>query len=254
MKLYKYRTINKFTLINLFLGTVYYPRASELNDPCDAQMRVTKPGDSAMHHNLATELFSEALPPGAQIDREGVSGDLGVLFNSLADAKIKEFCSRGIYSLSEDPTHHLMWSHYADSHRGLCIEYEVNPSDHPFFGPVQYTSSHEPTRFVDVHSDPDSAIRKYYFDKSIPWQYEREWRLLTKQGGALGVDLFKVSALIVGARTPDIDCLAIASLAISRDIPLRRAKAGDDSKEVTLQNVEPSHFATECARRAGIAA
>ena len=147
-----------------------------------------------------------------------------------------------------------MWSHYADSHRGLCIEYEIDPNAHPYFGPVQYTVEHQATQLEEILRDSNSAVRKYYFDKSAPWRYEREWRLLTIKGGTLGVDLFNISALILGARMPDIDGLAIASVAMSRELPFFRAKVGEDSKAVILNKLDSSAFATECARSAGVAA
>ncbi len=253
MKLYKYRALNKFTLTNLSLGTVYYPRASELNDPCDAQMRVTKPTEKTLINELAMDLFSEGLVPGVEIDRAHYAGDFESLFHPFADAKIEEFCSRGIYSMSELSDNHLLWSHYADSHRGICIEYEINPDAYSYLGPVRYSDTHEATKFEEIFKRPEEAIRKYYFDKAMAWQYEREWRLLTNRGGTLGAEIFDISAIILGARTSDIDCLTVISLAMSRGISLRKAQVGDDSKDVILQEIDPKPFATACAKRCGIA-
>jgi Protein of unknown function (DUF2971) len=36
-----------------------------------------------------------------------------------------EICKRTIYCLTPDPTSILMWSHYADHHRGICLEFDV---------------------------------------------------------------------------------------------------------------------------------
>lgn len=71
----------------------------------------------------------------------------------------------------------LMWAHYADEYRGICIEYDLYSFDHirPFLQPVFY-SDRRPciTSFKELNS---------YFHvvasitKALEWQYESEWRL-----------------------------------------------------------------------------
>src|ERR1039458_3080564 len=34
----------------------------------------------------------------------------------------REICKRRIYCLTPDPCSTLMWSHYAENHRGICLE------------------------------------------------------------------------------------------------------------------------------------
>ena len=48
----------------------------------------------------------------------------------------------GIFSLTEDPCDMLMWGHYAESHRGVCLEFSVTDED-PFglAQPVVYSTA-----------------------------------------------------------------------------------------------------------------
>ena len=46
----------------------------------------------------------------------------------------------GALALSETDNHVLMWSHYADSHSGICLKFKASDST-PFFGEALPTLS-----------------------------------------------------------------------------------------------------------------
>ncbi len=69
----------------------------------------------------------------------------------------------------------LMWSFYADEHRGICLVFDAN---HDFFKaarPVLYT--HSP---VDVQHFSDSGEEgdRLAFCKPLAWQFQKEWRIV----------------------------------------------------------------------------
>jgi len=226
VKLYKYRAANKNTVISLWLDISYFAAASQLNDPCDSQMTIVKPTEKSQIDAIAVKIFEEALPPGVSVDSQNARGNFEALFHSFADKKIKDFGGRGIFSLSEVPDHHLMWSHYADSHTGICIEFDVDPSVHDFLRPVKYSDDQPPVLLTDVLEKEKEAIGNFYFQKTNDWQYEREWRLITVRGGTMGQNIFRISGLIIGARTSDLDALFVAVIATTRNIPLYNASHG----------------------------
>lgn len=98
----------------------------------------------------------------------------------------------GIISLSESPDNLLMWSHYADEHRGIVVEFEVDEYD-PFdlfetntppkysdakFGRVSYRKSRKYP--YDINEESINSIRDYYYlSKSDEWIYEKEHRFIT---------------------------------------------------------------------------
>lgn len=88
----------------------------------------------------------------------------------------------GVLCLSEDYTNLLMWAHYADSHRGICVGFD--PS-HSFFcrrlspdddlrqlRKLRYSKDRPHVELVSADSFSD------FLTKSIEWSYEREWRML----------------------------------------------------------------------------
>jgi tetratricopeptide (TPR) repeat protein len=75
-----------------------------------------------------------------------------------------------------------MWAHYADQHRGLCLEFDA---DHPFFdrraGPEDLYRHLEKVRYSDDR--PNLRFEDYlgltsFLTKSRAWEYEQEWRMV----------------------------------------------------------------------------
>lgn len=78
----------------------------------------------------------------------------------------------------------LMWSHYANQHRGFCVEYdyrEINRlriKDNTII-PILYSDK---PNICEVKIDTRVEILQYQlgiaFTKSTEWEYEKEWRLI----------------------------------------------------------------------------
>lgn len=87
----------------------------------------------------------------------------------------------------------LMWSHYADSYKGICVEYDFSKMDKfiGFFKPVVYTKKRPTLSLSDITTklgtdnvqNEDSRnkidrILSFLLCKNECWSYEKEWRLL----------------------------------------------------------------------------
>jgi len=215
MILYKYTKFQHFLSI-VERGTLAFPLVSQLNDPCESSI------ESALSH-LRT---LERLPPLAHKPvveyRVGQFKDVGI--NPLYDEslpKIEENRRRagqneglkrlervlehfrdkvGVLSLTADPANAVMWAHYADQSRGVCVGIEFDrpgfesyrPSE-PFYeefatvfrmGQVAYRKI-RPGLQTDV--DTATYIHDAFFTKFEDWAYEREWRLLRPHRDCLNV-------------------------------------------------------------------
>lgn len=92
----------------------------------------------------------------------------------------KKIALCGVVSLSETHRNILMWAHYADEHRGLCIGYHT---DSLKTLKINYDSSrYDP---IDDHFDIgefnswiDQVVKKILTTKSDEWIYEKEHRLI----------------------------------------------------------------------------
>lgn len=139
----------------------------------------------------------------------------------------------GIYSLSEKRDQILMWSHYADHHKGFCIEFQRDDSEYNFLShfmcrPVSYKE-----KYPNLNRILDTFEINLY-TKAIDWRYESEWRLVFKEGGRL----FQVPASITGI---------IFGLRLSDENKSRIKEAIPNNKSVTFYQAsrKPGAFAIE---------
>lgn len=92
--------------------------------------------------------------------------------NIAKEARKNIFCT----CFSETYDNILMWSHYADQHRGCCIAFKSNHLKVPPFAeiqPVEYVDERPRLWDDDIQSQLDLP-----FKKNSMWSYEREWRLV----------------------------------------------------------------------------
>jgi hypothetical protein len=121
--------------------------------------------------------------PGIYSDPEGFFGALRKL--------VRVGC------FATDPNSVVMWTHYANRHTGICIEFlgeEIlaNSSILKLLHPVRYTDKRfdlmkflmRSVRDLDELSSLSADIHNSWqiiaaCQKSVEWQYEAEWRLVT---------------------------------------------------------------------------
>lgn len=97
-----------------------------------------------------------------------------------------------VCSLSRDPNNELMWSHYAEGHKGVAIGVEVSSNKYEV-RPIIYNGLHQIGR-DNFH--PGSAVDVLSHKLDV-WEYEEEERVFTK--GKQHVDV-KVRQIICGSR------------------------------------------------------
>ena len=95
--------------------------------------------------------------------------------------------------MSETYDEILMWSHYADHHRGAVVEFNCIPSiDRAFNVASKVNYTNVKPNFGNFDQWFDHSTRKkpmdnwdlssrYSFTKSYHWQYEKEWRFALKK-------------------------------------------------------------------------
>lgn len=106
----------------------------------------------------------------------------------------------GILCLSEEKNDILMWSHYADSHRGICLEFD---GYFEFFANTQEVK-YPPLRprINPFRQSPLEMMEAALLTKAEHWKYEKEWRQVQYCKGP-GVYRFPPAALtgvILGAQ------------------------------------------------------
>lgn len=119
--------------------------------------------------------------------------------------------SAGIFSLFKPsdgesfPSNELMWSHYADSHKGFCIEYDLDvlcPITSKTFDLISTANiNYQSNRPVVTNRDNlDVIIHKVFGTKSKAWEYENEIRLVFGNSGLKPVPVNAIKAIYFGLR------------------------------------------------------
>ncbi len=122
----------------------------------------------------------------------------------------RQLYDAGIYSLSKPqenekfPCNELLWAHYANSHKGFCIEYDLDVLCSNTLRGFDITDSINVTYqderpSVELGTDSIFQIRKKVFGtKSIPWKYENEVRLVFAKEGVKPINDRAVTAIYFG--------------------------------------------------------
>jgi len=114
----------------------------------------------------------------------------------------------GMCSFSEVYDHELMWAHYADQFRGICISYSLPrllsglPKDVHFVR--MFYNETEPT-IHRTNDDPGQLAKMVLSYKSYKWLYEREWRMFAPLGKAYYRNIASVTRVYLGSRISDHD-------------------------------------------------
>ena len=195
MLVYKYRGgAFERDLKSLMNDEFWASNTKQLNDPCEGFISIK---DYQQQMNSLKSIFSQ--------HRTNIT----LIEHSLKNIIEMKDNKLGILSLSKRYDDELLWAHYANSHKGFCIEYDLerlmskqNPK-HRFFD-IQYSDKIPNLDFSQLlgQNDPDILIKKMLGYKSQRWEYEQELRIITENQGINTYDYRAVKAIYFGLKTP----------------------------------------------------
>ncbi len=115
---------------------------------------------------------------------------------------------KGVVSLAERFDCPLMWSHYGDQHRGICIGFRppqeaISELQEVIYGGDRKVSAKDVAALV-LHGDAlarDRVDKAVLFKKAEDWSYEKEWRLIGPKGSIDSALDF--AEIVFGMRCPD---------------------------------------------------
>lgn len=231
---------------------IWVPHPDSFNDPFDCNLRPPRLGQefdeklaqiiANMESNpsqVAAELCSSIADAGGTVPRDIaekiISGmwsgklrdiSLGhsheVALDGLWESVKKKIGELGVFCLSEAPDNPLLWAHYADEHRGFCIEFErselniLGNDKHTF--PVRYSKTYPNISMSNLFvttsseqkvSDEETLDQTYIgsvlLTKSEHWSYENEWRMIGVGNNILTHYPGRILSIIFGLRMPLVD-------------------------------------------------
>jgi hypothetical protein len=241
-KLYKYRSFGVTTLRMLGQGEAYFALPAQFNDPFDCSPTVRNDVEIRELERVWRRLVSRAMTKDAVLAQlhsyrysateygrhdDGAKGTevyRNLLVNDVDEHVKAHFAGRGVLSLAARWDNPLMWSHYADEHRGICIEFDTADHRCERLEPVAYGStryllvSDLRDWFLNGSRDAEDKIgRQFLFAKAPQWRHEREWRAIASGAGVDGAP-FKIAAVHLGLRCDQsIQTAVVKMLADARE-------------------------------------
>jgi hypothetical protein len=151
-----------------------------------------------------------------------------------------------IYCLTVHPAMSLMWSHYANHHQGICLEFDASQAVIGGAFQVKYS---ETLPLLDILALSDEAAFQVLVTKSSDWAYESEYRILARDSKADDDSQFQpittndflylppgaLTAIIAGCRA---DACAIKMLVHKHapGLPVKRAVQAPERYSLSIQD------------------
>jgi hypothetical protein len=216
--LYKYRRFEPKALHMLCESEVHFSDPLKFNDPLDCSPTVIVDialsdlknlyckmiGEELAKKNLTRFQYCEDEDGAHAVSDEFYRANIAEAIKNQLDIEMKH--GRGVFSLGGQWNSPLMWSHYADEHRGICIEYDVSLSvcDPP--RKVDYkgdrgilASDIMSFVFHESASAKEKIEQKYFYTKAGQWEYEEEWRYIRSHQGSISAP-FHITGIHFGMR------------------------------------------------------
>ena len=194
-----------------------------------------------------------------------------VFYRTLIDEQKR----RSIACFTESNDNSAMWGHYADSHRGFCIEYDFQKiltacsekcADVQHCTSLMMSPAIAPMIYTDVRYDASqiilplllsrmadlahTAIKPFYEDllvivkslltKSSVWSYENEWRMISMlPDNTLFCRIYslKPTAVYIGVRTDEEAANTLYQICCEKDIPCK----GNQQTKAAYEMMENCH-------------
>jgi hypothetical protein len=213
MKLFKYCGASLQDIANLSAAKIWFSDPAGFNDPFDCAYDIVVPPltREECHTFLNSESSEElnnalAVAPHVALEEKLRLGFAAAIERTIGKAGVSCF------STVHDSL--LMWGHYAQSHRGYCLEFST--ANEPLFStvhPVQYANA-LPRLSSDALLKAESVeILNLLLTKAKCWEYEHEWRVLHSARQTLySYQRASLTGIYFGARMPEDQRLMIAAL------------------------------------------
>jgi len=211
MELYKFCTFEANSLSILINQEVWFSKPADFNDPFDGDFNVSDKStlDDFISISKKTLLLDEC----EQFKKEHCDSDGIIQSDVLSKYKdiVGVFKNIGVLCLTPRRDSVLMWSHYADEHKGFSIKFDI-PDSVPCTD-INYAIElpQHPLSFYYNICNANGFI-KIQFTKHIDWQYENETRISVNGGNRLCSLPGKITEINFGCKMPENQKITISNL------------------------------------------
>lgn len=161
------------------------------------------------------------------------------LANSIGNIILSGY-NRGVLSLSKKDKCPLMWAHYADNHKGICLGYSIPENAAKNISPINYTSEFREIKISQIRRmlEGDEKAKKeierdIFLRKAKSWKYEEEWRMVSSVG--LQSASIYLSEITFGLRCKYTTIFSVMKSLSERETPVNFYKIVEVPHKFTLK-------------------
>jgi hypothetical protein len=214
---------------------IYYASPASFNDPFDCKvppvgsfdpyfLRYLIAAQNAKSDEDHAEVYWKFLAIGSrtETERNAMHADLSaaeyVEFKAFVERIRHKVNEAGVLSFSAINDNTLMWSHYADHHRGVCLGFSLEkwPEMKLALYPVTYSVQRLPLKFDEQSFRDGRLIQAIAYTKDQSWCYEQEWRVSGKAPGEFSFPSDALVGIVFGCMTSDADKARVRRAVVGR--------------------------------------
>ncbi len=236
---YKYLRFDKYTLPNLNKKILWFSDPSNFNDPFDSRIipQQSYSSDDIIKYNewrMSNDLpymHPDDIKDNIEWNERDPEGWAKSFHEKINETTVSVCC------FSRDQNNILMWSHYADGHKGLCLEFDTS-EDTDFFRPVgryrsvKYSNKCKADNYL---RDTAGTLHNMICTKSKYWKYENEVRImrLNKPKGLQEYNKRTLKSVTFGCRTTDSD-IALTRKILGDTVEYKRCELDEKSRRLKI--------------------
>ena len=227
-RLFKYRQFNNQTLDMVISDQIFFADPITFNDPLDTKPSLKVDIDSGPLESIFAQLVqkreSDEMTAAAkrigyrgpktrnyisrnsqryvdqlledirynatnpEHEENGIDDPYRMLLGQHVEAELLRRYQKGVFSLAERADCPLMWSHYGDQHKGICIGYsvpvEATPNAHKMkYGGSRLVEASNVSAMLKGNKVANQKVdQAVLLKKAQDWRYEKEWRVIGNRG------------------------------------------------------------------------
>ena len=212
--LYKYRDTGENTRNIFTQSKLYFAQPHQFNDPFDCQLAIDTTCTKAELNQFIKRNNSHLIRAERREIFEKYLNNPALLRSIINEAAHDSLSRTGICCFGPNELNLLMWAHYSDSHRGLCLKFDVAADPNAFVFPFKVKYRDNYPRLNHISTAEGVSVREMVITKSKDWEYENEFRIMKFQD--TGLHMFKKQALVgvtFGCKASNIFIQEIKTLA-----------------------------------------
>ena len=200
--IYKYTDVASLKLI-IENSTLKFSKPSDFNDPFDCNLTIDTENTTKEIDDYIDLLRRKKNLNSAQIKILKQKYHNPKTLFELTNKSIKQSKENiGATCFSKLFDNILMWSHYSDKHKGVCLKFDLLADVEFFIDSLVVEYHHECPKYNYIKNR--EGLGQFLFrTKSIDWTYENEIRVVKRGHGFYKFNKDSLVEIIFGAKTPN---------------------------------------------------